>query len=130
MTYKREVHYYECDRMGVTHHSNYIRFMEEARIAWMDALGYGFERMEAEGVVSPVIALTCDYKRTTTFKDVLEIEIAIASESPLKISFAYTMRVKGLIVCTATSVHCFLENGRPVRLAERFPDFYRKMHEA
>lgn len=130
MIYSREVHYYECDRMGVTHHSNYIRFMEEARIAWMDALGYGFERMEAEGIVSPVIAVSCDYKRTTTFKDVLDIEVAVVSESPLKISFSYTMTVKGQVVCTATSTHCFLENGRPVRLAERFPALYQKMHEA
>ena len=27
-SFKREVKYYECDRMGITHHSNYIRFME------------------------------------------------------------------------------------------------------
>lgn len=54
-TYQHEVKYYECDRMGITHHSNYVRFMEEARVDWMDQLGYGFDRMEAEGVVSPVV---------------------------------------------------------------------------
>ena len=53
--YKHEVKYYECDRMGITHHSNYVRFMEEARVDWMDQVGYGFDRMEAEGVVSPVV---------------------------------------------------------------------------
>ena len=30
--YIHRVHYYETDRMGVTHHSNYIRMMEEARV--------------------------------------------------------------------------------------------------
>ena len=79
--YQHEVKYYECDRMGVTHHSNYIRFMEEARVDWMDQLGYGFERMEAEGIVSPVVALSCNYKRTTTFKDVIEIEVCSSSRS-------------------------------------------------
>ena len=67
--YIHVVRYYECDKMGITHHSNYIRFMEEARIDWMDQLGYGFERMEAEGVVSPVIGLSCQYKHTTTFRE-------------------------------------------------------------
>ena len=57
-SFKREVKYYECDRMGITHHSNYIRFMEEARIYVLDMLGYGFDRMEAEGVVSPVVAVS------------------------------------------------------------------------
>ena len=40
--YQHEVKYYECDRMGITHHSNYVRFMEEARVDWMDQVGYGF----------------------------------------------------------------------------------------
>ncbi len=122
--YKHEVKYYECDRMGVTHHSNYIRFMEESRIDWMDQLGYGYERMEAEGIVSPVVAISCNYKRTTTFKDVIEIEVKVAEMTELKLSFSYTMRVGGAVVCTATSTHCFLEAGRPVRLSERFPELY------
>ena len=29
-SYKHKVKYYETDKMGITHHSNYIRFMEEA----------------------------------------------------------------------------------------------------
>ena len=53
--YIHKVKYYECDRMGVTHHSNYIRFMEESRIDMLDRIGYGFEKMEAEGVVSPAM---------------------------------------------------------------------------
>ena len=88
--YLHQVKYYECDRMGVTHHSNYIRFMEEARIDWMDQLGYGFERMEAEGIVSPVVAISCNYKRTTTFKDLIEIQVKVGEMSELKISFTYT----------------------------------------
>ena len=39
-TYQHEVKYYECDRMGITHHSNYVRFMEEARVDWMDQVGW------------------------------------------------------------------------------------------
>ena len=122
--YSHEVKYYECDRMGVTHHSNYVRIMEEARIDWMDQLGYGFERMEAEGIVSPVMAIELAYKRTTTFKDVIETEIRVASMTELKISFTYTMKVGGKVVCTASSTHCFLSGGRPVVLAERFPELH------
>ena len=31
-TYTHQVQYYETDKMQITHHSNYIRFMEEARV--------------------------------------------------------------------------------------------------
>lgn len=125
--YIHEVKYYECDRMGITHHSNYIRFMEEARVDWMDQMGFGFDRMEAEGVVSPVVSVDCVYKKTTTFKDKIEITVEVAKTSPLKIVFAYTMRVGSDIVCTAQSTHCFMENGRPVSLATRFPELFSRI---
>ncbi len=127
--YCHEVKYYECDRMGITHHSNYIRFMEEARVDWMDQLGFGFDRMEAEGVVSPVVAVDCRYRNPSTFKDVIDIEVKVAETTPLKIVFSYTMKVSGRLVCTATSTHCFLENGRPVSLEKRFPVLWQKVIE-
>lgn len=36
MAYIHQVKYYECDRMGITHHSNYVRIMEEARIDFLE----------------------------------------------------------------------------------------------
>ncbi len=125
--YRHEVKYYECDRMGITHHSNYVRFMEEARIDWMDQLGYGFERMEAEGVVSPVIAIECEYKHPTTFKDKIDISLKVSELSALKISFEYTMKVGETIVCTAKSKHCFFEDGKPIMVEKRFPEFYQAL---
>jgi len=115
--------------MGITHHSNYVRFMEEARVDWMDQIGYGFDRMEAEGVVSPVVAVDCRYKHSTTFKDIVEIQVAVAEMTPLKITFSYTMQVAGRTVCTATSTHCFLEKGRPVALETRFPELYGRIKQ-
>ena len=123
--YRHEVKYYECDRMGITHHSNYIRFMEEARVDWMDQMGYGFERMEAEGVVSPVVSIECNYQHPTTFKDLIDIEVRIVAMTTLKIKFGYTMTCNGRIVCRAESTHCFMENGKPVALADRFPELYK-----
>lgn len=37
--YSRSVNYYETDQMGIVHHSNYIRYFEEARLHWMDEIG-------------------------------------------------------------------------------------------
>ena len=46
-----KVQYYETDRMGVTHHSNYVRWMEEARIELMDRMGFPYIKMEEEGII-------------------------------------------------------------------------------
>ena len=34
-SYQHRIQYYETDGMRIVHHSNYIRWMEEARIAMM-----------------------------------------------------------------------------------------------
>lgn len=125
--YQHEVKYYECDRMGVTHHSNYIRFMEEARVDWLDQLGFGFDKIEAENVFSPVISVTCEYKRPTTFKDIIDIEVNIGKITEMKFEFVYTMRVGGKVVCTAQSSHCFIENNRPVAISKRLPELFKAL---
>jgi acyl-CoA thioester hydrolase len=127
--YKHEVKYYECDRMGVTHHSNYVRFMEEARVDYLDHLGYGFDKIETEGVFSPVVSIQCSYKSPTTFKDVIEIEVAISKVSEMKFDFTYTMRVGDKLVCAAQSTHCFTENGRPVAISKRLPKLFQMIQE-
>lgn len=127
--YRHKVKYYECDPMGVVHHSNYVRFMEEARVEMMDKLGFGYERMEADGVISPVLSLTCKFLRPAHFQEVVEISVRLSSSTAMKVSFAYEMRVEGNVVMTAESTHCFLENGRPVSLEKRFPEFFAVLSE-
>ena len=40
--FERKVNYYETDKMGVVHHSNYIRYMEESRCSWLENIGMPF----------------------------------------------------------------------------------------
>jgi len=126
--YIHHVKYYECDRMGIVHHSNYARFMEEARCDLLEQLGYPFNKMEEEGIVSPVVSLSIDFKKPTTFPDEVEISVAVKEMSPLKITFGYTMKVDGALCIRATSTHCFLDStGRPVAYADRWPDLTAKL---
>jgi acyl-CoA thioester hydrolase len=73
------------------------------------------------------VAIECRYRHTSTFKDIIDIEVDVAEITALKISFKYTMRVGSNTVCTATSTHCFLEQGRPVSLEKRFPELYKRI---
>lgn len=127
MTYKHKVAYYECDGMKITHHSNYVRFMEEARIDLLDKLGYGYEKMESDGIASPVINITCNYKKPTKFQDEIEIDISVLEMTTFKIKFGYVMKVLGDIVCTAESQHCFLEDSKLVSITEKYPDLSTKL---
>lgn len=122
--YLHKVQYYETDKMGITHHSNYIRFMEEARMHFLTALGYPMTRLEAEGITSPVVSVQCDYKKTTTYDDVIAIGVVAEVYSGVKLTLSYEMTRAdtGEVVATATSSHCFLNaQGRPIALRKHAP---------
>ena len=48
MKYIHKVQYYETDKMGITHHSNYIRFLEEARNSYLEDIGFSYKKLEEE----------------------------------------------------------------------------------
>ena len=122
MTHK--VQYYETDMMGVTHHSNYVRWMEEARIELMDRMGFPYIKMEAEGVIVPVKSLKVDYLKPCTFGDEVEITVGIQDFNGVVITIGYEMAVKDAIVCRGVSEHVFLDrNGKFVRIRKVMPEF-------
>lgn len=83
--YFHKVNYYETDKMGITHHSNYIRWMEEARMDFLESVGFGMRELEARGYASPVAALSCRYIRPTTFGDTVRIEITLEKYTGVKL---------------------------------------------
>lgn len=54
-TYYRKAQYHETDQMGIIHHSNYVKWMEEARIGYMSRMGFSYKKVEELGVISPVV---------------------------------------------------------------------------
>ena len=125
--YKHTVQYYETDKMGITHHSNYVRWMEEARIDFLKQLGWDYARLEKEGIISPTVEVSCRYKRSTTFSDDVFIVVKIQEFKGVKLILNYTMKnAEGAVVAECESVHCFVnKEGRPIRLAKEFPEFNR-----
>lgn len=131
MAYIHRVQYYETDKMGITHHSNYIRWMEEARVAFLSEIGWDYAKLEEMGIVSPVLNISCDYKKTTTFSDEISIDVTIREFRGVKLFLTYVMKNdKGEIVCTAESSHAFLDtNGRPLKVKQDFPELYETLME-
>lgn len=130
-TYLHTVQYYETDKMGITHHSNYIRWMEEARVDFLRQIGWDYDRLEKEGIISPVIEVSVKYKKSTTFSDVVSINVSIGEFKGVKLRLKYEMKkADGVTVAEAESVHCFLNReGRPVYLSKQFPDFYQTLKD-
>lgn len=123
--YEHKAHYYETDKMGVVHHSNYIRWMEEARVDMMEKTGFGYKRLEEEGIISPVLGIECEYKKSTDFDDTIVIAVEEEFYNGIKMTIKYTMTNKatGVVAAVGKSRHCFLnKDGRPVNLRKVCPE--------
>ena len=79
MKYIHRVQYYETDAQRVTHHSNYIRIMEEARVDMMEQMGFGYDKMEELEIISPVISVSCEYKSMVRSGETVVIDAKVVS---------------------------------------------------
>lgn len=125
--YKRKVFYYETDQMGIVHHSNYIRWFEEARIDYMEEMGIGYDKMEEQGILSPVLSVEASYLRMLHFGDCMTIETWVKEYNGIKLTMAYEVisDKTGKVHCKGSSKHCFLDRtGRPLSLKQSSPQFH------
>ena len=124
--YTRRVFYYETDKMGIVHHANFIRWFEEARVDLIEQAGLPFEKVEAEGLMSPVLSVSCEYKIPFKFGDVFTIKAYIPDFSKLRFSVEYEVYGEdGVLHAIGTTTHCFLDSDfRPVRIKNSHPVVY------
>ena len=125
--YDRRINYYETDQMGIVHHSNYARFFEEARISYMDQMGYPYERLECEDIISPVLSISCKFIHALKFGDRIRIAVRLVSLTRVKCSFSYeiTDPESGEIKARGTSEHGFItKEGKAVVLPRDREEFY------
>ena len=130
-SYIHKVQYYETDQMGIVHHSNYIRWFEEARTALMDDSGYAYARLEHEGIVIPVLSVECEYKKMLRFGDTARIEVEIAKFNGIKIVMNYCVYLEstGELCTTGQTSHCFLDSDhKPVSMKKVNREFFDKMN--
>lgn len=124
--YEHQAQYYETDQMGIIHHSNYIRWMESARIWWMQQAGIDYRKMEEDGIVSPVVGVSCQYRSMVRFGDIVLIALKIEKYNGVKLSLSYrvTDKESGEVRMTGSSEHCFMDRGgHLVSLKKVYPDY-------
>ncbi|MDD6208695.1 MAG: thioesterase family protein [Clostridiales bacterium] len=131
--YIRQANYYETDQMGVIHHSNYIRWFEEARLDYMNQAGLSYRKMEELGIIIPVLSASCQYRQSVYFGDVVEITLTPVQFTGVKFAFTYniTNQKTGQLCTTGETSHCFLNRDmKPLRLKRDYPEIYERFEAA
>ena len=127
--FKRKINYYETDKMGVVHHSNYIRFLEEARCYWLEKLEMPFEDFEKQGITIPVLGVSIDYKYHVTFGDTILIHTYMKEYTGVRMTVGYnvTEEKTGKVVLVGETKHCFTNSElKPINLKKANSDFNNK----
>ena len=126
-SYQRKARYHETDQMGVIHHSNYIRWMEEARVDMLNQLGYPYRRFEEMGYISPVLHAECEYKKSVRFDDEVRITVTLKELGRVKFTLRYdiyNLSEGGELSAYGTTTHCFLKkDGKPVLIDREMKEF-------
>ncbi|MDR2073677.1 MAG: acyl-CoA thioesterase [Spirochaetaceae bacterium] len=63
------VEFYEVDSMEIVWHGNYINYMERARCALLNLIGYGYRSMKESGFAFPVTDVSLKFIRPLRFGD-------------------------------------------------------------
>ena len=128
LPYVRKAQYYETDQMGVIHHANYIRWFEEARVDFLQQIGFPYERVESLGITFAVLGLSCEYKASVLFGDTIHVRVGLraCSHSRMTMGYDVTDAVTDELRTTGETHHYFFrkEDARPVSLKKAIPELY------
>ena len=128
--YTHKAQYYETDQMGIVHHSNYIRWFEEARVDFFEKIGCSYKTIEDMGIISPVLEVQAKYHSMVHFNDTVKIETSMESFNGIKLTMHYSITdaQTGELRTDGISRHCFMsKDGKLISLKRSYPDFYEKM---
>lgn len=131
--YEREVQYYETDRMGIVHHSNYARWFEEARLRLLSDIGVPYPDIEANGVLIPVLSVEGVFRKAFRYGDAFQVYLKPVRFNGIRMDFEYEVynRANGELYTTGNSSHCFVDvNLKPLNMKKAFPDIYEKITNA
>lgn len=125
--YQHKAQYYETDQMGCVHHSNYVRWFEEARTDLLEQVGFSYGRVEELGILSPVLEIHAEYKSMVRYQEVVNITSKVTYFNGLKFTISYVVEdaLTKEIKTIGESKHCFLNKDlKPMRLQKENKEVY------
>jgi acyl-CoA thioester hydrolase len=105
------VPFHDVDLAGVVWHGHYIKYLENARWAVMDRIGFGLDAMKRSGFLWPVVGLEVKYIRAARYGDQLRVQASLVEwESRLVLNYLVLDAKDGARVGRAQTVQVAVEH--------------------
>ena len=131
--YRVEVQFGDCDPAGIVFFPNFLRWMDQASLAYFRACGLPpwRELERSRGIVgTPLLEIQTRFVKSATYGETLEIETVIEHWAAKTFRHRHVIRRDGVTLCEGTEVRAFVvrDPADPARLrAIPIPDDIRAL---
>ena len=115
ITMQHRVGFYETDAMGIVHHSNYLRFFENARVVWLETHDKSYPEWIEMGFHFAVTHAHLDYRQSARFDDTLEVTTWLEWIRGASLAMAYTIVCRSTLLVTGRTEHASINDEGKVR---------------
>ena len=129
--YSRDVFFYETDKMGVVHHSNFTRWLEEARDAFFKDADLAYAVTESLGVMSPITDIDIKFKYPARYGDKFTVRLRMTKYTGVRFRVEYVVvNQDGEILLEGESGHCFIgKDFKPISMSRAIPHRHELLKE-
>ena len=116
------VRFAETDAQGIAHHASYVVWLEEARVAWLDAFSDGYKGIQERGVEALTTGVHLEYRAAAGFHDVLTVWTRCGEIRGARFRYEYRIVRGDELVAEGYTTHATVDRGthRPIRVPDWF----------
>jgi acyl-CoA thioester hydrolase len=115
ITFQHRVGFHETDAMGIVHHSNYLKFCENARVIWLETHDKSYPEWMEMGLHFAVTHVELDYRWSTRFDDILDVTTWLEWVRGASLAMGYEIQCGGQLVLTGRTEHASVNDDGRVR---------------
>jgi acyl-CoA thioester hydrolase len=121
------VRFAETDAQGIAHHASYLVWLEEARVAYLDAHAGGYKHIREQGIEALTTGVHLEYRLAAGFHDVLRIWTRCADIRGARFRYEYRVMRGDEAIADGYTAHAIVdrETHRPTRVPDWFVEAVR-----
>jgi acyl-CoA thioester hydrolase len=97
-----QAQFYDLDPMQIVWHGNYARFLEQARCALLDKIGYNYPDMAESGTGWPIVDMRIKYIRSIRFAQTIRVQATLVEyENRIRIDYRILDEATGALLTKA-----------------------------
>ncbi|BAO55866.1 4-hydroxybenzoyl-CoA thioesterase family active site [Nonlabens marinus S1-08] len=103
--------------------------MEQARLEWLNALGFSYQKMEENGVLLPVYQIDIKYKNPIKFGDEITIKTTLKNPPTTRVVFEYEISKNDGNICATAELTLVFTDASTFRPRKPIPEFLERCQE-